>query len=81
MHTKCQAFNPVARIGFPHPLARKELSLTPHFGSKGGDTLARGKGGGGTLFRGRDRHSGTLVFVIVTYLGILKDDLHFRKIH
>jgi hypothetical protein len=41
------------------PLIRKRVLLPP-FGSKRGDTLACGGGGGGTQFQRRDRHCGTL---------------------
>ncbi len=41
----------------PHPQASV---APPPFGSKRGDTLACGGGGGGTQFHRRDRHSGTL---------------------
>ncbi len=49
------AFSPVVRIGNPpppHPQAR----LSP----PGQDTLACGRGGGGSQFRRGDRHCGTL---------------------
>jgi hypothetical protein len=61
-YTERQAFCPVV---CPPPLTRKRV-LLPLFGSKG-DTLACGGRGGGTQFRRRDRHPGTLCILYSLY--------------
>ncbi len=56
---QCASLSPVVRIGSPHPFTRKRSS-----GSKGvGNTPACERGGGGSQFGRRDRHSGTLGLV------------------
>jgi len=37
-----------AKLGPPHPLTRTRVLLPPPLGLRGGDTLARGRGAGGT---------------------------------
>ncbi len=59
-YTECQAFFQVVRIGSPHPLTRKGVLLLPPLGQRGRHTRLMGRGCGGTQFRRRDSHSGTL---------------------
>ncbi len=62
-YTECLAFYPVVRIGAPHPLTCKRVLFPPPFGSKGGDTLTFG-GGGGNKFRRWGIHFGTSMYTV-----------------
>jgi hypothetical protein len=56
---RVKAFSQVVRVGSTHPLPPRGVAFPP-LGTEGGDTLACGGGDGGTQFRRRDRHSGTV---------------------
>ncbi len=62
VYIEYQSVCPFVWIGPPHPQHRKRKWLHPWpLGPKwGGDTFASGGGSGGSLFRRRDRISGTL---------------------
>jgi hypothetical protein len=58
-YTECMPGFLSNRPNWVHSNPSPTSGCCPSFGSKRGDTLACGGGGGGTQFRRRDRHSGT----------------------